>query len=96
MRAAMTAAALVALAGCIPARIVESDGPVVTFAWSSAETSLDRVYQLAINYCDGWNAPPRLVADQIDGQQHRSTFRCTPRETLPFGQSPAGRLLERF
>ena len=84
------------LAGCIPAKIVESDGPRVTYAWSSADTSLDRVYQLAITYCDGWNAPPRLIGDQIDGEQHRSTFKCVPRPTLPFGQTPAGRVLDRL
>jgi hypothetical protein len=98
--AAKAAAVLVTLlplaAGCIPARIVEADGPVVTFAWSSADTSLDRVYSLAIDYCDNWNAPPRLVADYVDGERHTSTFRCTPRETLPLGQSPPGRLLNRL
>ena len=62
----------------------------------SAETELDRVYSLAITYCDDWNAPPRLVADEIDGEQHTSTFACVPRPTLPFGQSPVGRALERF
>ena len=89
-------AMLVLLVGCIPAKIVESDGPRVTFAWSSADTTLDRVYTLAINYCDGWNAPPRLVSDQIDGQQHTSTFACVPRATLPFGQSPMGRALNQI
>jgi hypothetical protein len=87
---------LVPSAGCIPAKIVEADGPRVTFAWSSADTSLDRVYSLAINYCDGWNAPPKLVADTVDGQQHTSTFACVPRPTLPFGQTPVGKLLNRI
>jgi hypothetical protein len=87
---------LVPLAGCIPAKIVEADGPRVTFAWSSADTSLDRVYSLAINYCDGWNAPPRLIADNIEGQQHTSTFKCLPRQTLPLGQTPVGRALNRL
>ena len=84
------------LAGCIPAKIVEADGPIVTFAWNSADTSLDRVYRLAITYCDGWNAPARLIGDQIEGEQHRSTFKCVPRPTLPFGQTPPGRLLNRL
>lgn len=89
-------AILLPLAACIPAKIVESDGPKVTFAWSSADTSLDRVYSLAISYCNGWNAPAKLVADTIDGQQHTSTFACVARPTLPFGQSPVGRLLNRI
>ena len=59
-----------ALGGCIRASIVEADGPRVTYSWSKADTSLDRVYSLAISYCDGWNAPPKLIADQIDGEQH--------------------------
>jgi hypothetical protein len=87
---------LLPLAACIPAKIVEADGPRVTYSWSSADTSLDRVYSLAITYCDPWNAPPRLVADTVDGQQHSSTFECVPRPTLPFGQSPAGRLLNKI
>lgn len=85
-----------ALAGCIRASIVEADGPRVTYAWSKADTSLDRVYSLAINYCNGWNAPPKLVADEIDGEQHRSTFKCVPRPTMPFGKTPPGRLLEKI
>ncbi len=72
-----------ALAGCVPARIVATDGPQVTYAWNANETSLDRVYNLAFDYCDGWNAPPRLVTDSIDGEEHRSTFRCIPRPTYP-------------
>lgn len=86
----------VLLCGCIPAKIVENDGPLVTYAWKSDETSLDRVYSLAINYCDGWNAPPRLVSDRIEGDEHRSTFRCEPRKTLPLGKTPVGRLLNRI
>jgi hypothetical protein len=89
-------AILMPVAACIPATIVESDGPRVTFAWNSADTSLDRVYTLAISYCDGWNAPPRLVSDQIDGRQHTSTFACVPRQTLPFGQSAPGKLLNKL
>ena len=85
-----------ALAGCIRASIVEADGPRVTYAWNKADTSLDRVYSLAINYCNGWNAPPKLVADEIDGEQHRSTFKCVPRPTMPFGKTPPGRLLEKI
>ncbi len=86
----------VLLCGCIPAKIVDSDGPQVTYSWKSGETSLDRVYSLAIDYCDGWNAPPRLIGDQIEGDEHRSTFKCVPRKTLPLGQTPAGRLLNRL
>ncbi len=58
-KAILVLGVLLPLAACIPAKIVEADGPRVTFAWSSADTSLDRVYSLAINYCDGWNAPPQ-------------------------------------
>jgi hypothetical protein len=94
--AILTLGILLVLAACIPAKIVEADGPRVTFAWSSADTSLDRVYSLAINYCDGWNAPPRLIADTVDGQQHTSVFVCKPRPTLPFGQSPVGELLKKI
>jgi hypothetical protein len=96
MRKAVLALITLPLVGCIPARIIDSDGPRVTFAWSAADTSLDRVYSLAINYCHGWNAPPRLVADIVDGQQHTSTFECKARATLPFGQTPPGRLLKRI
>jgi hypothetical protein len=87
---------LLALGACIPAKIVEADGPRVTFAWSSADTSLDRVYSLAINYCDGWNAPAKLIADTVEGEQHTSVFACVPRQTLPFGDSPVGRLLNKI
>jgi hypothetical protein len=87
---------VLALGACIPAKIVEADGPRVTFAWSSADTSLDRVHSLAINYCDGWNAPAKLVADTVDGEQHTSTFACVARPTLPFGDSPVGRLLNKI
>lgn len=84
------------LSACIPARIVDNDGPLVTYAWSADKTSLPKVYQLAINYCHGWNAPPRLVADKIEGDEHHSTFRCEPRKTLPLGATPPGRLLNRL
>ena len=33
------------LPGCVPATIVEADGPRVTYAWNSTETELSRVYQ---------------------------------------------------
>lgn len=95
-KAILLLGAALPLAGCIPAKIVEADGPKVTYAWSSADTSLDRVYSLAITYCDPWNAPAKLVADTVDGQQHLSTFACVPRSTLPFGQSPVGRLLNKI
>ena len=67
----------------------------MTYSWSKADTSLDRVYSLAISYCDGWNAPPKLIADQIDGEQHTSTFKCVPRPTLPFGQHGPGPATEQ-
>ncbi|MGD9510885.1 MAG: hypothetical protein AB7I59_01035 [Geminicoccaceae bacterium] len=86
----------VLLCGCIPAKIVASDGPQVTYSWNSNETSLQRVYELAISYCEYWNAPPRLIGDAIEGDEHRSTFRCVPRETLPFGKTPVGKLLNRI
>jgi hypothetical protein len=84
------------LAACIPAKIVEAEGRRVTYQWSSADTSLDRVYSLAINYCDGWNAPPKLIADTVEGDQHTSVFMCTPRPTLPFGNTPVGRVLDKI
>lgn len=71
------------LTGCVPASIVANDGPRVTYAWNGDETSLDRVYSLATSYCNGWHAPPRLVGDDIEGNQHRSTFACVPPPTLP-------------
>ena len=95
-KAILVLGVLLPMAACIPAKIVEADGPRVTYAWSSADTTLDRVYSLAINYCDGWNAPPKLVADTVDGQQHTSIFACVPRPTLPFGQSAVGRLLNKI
>src|SRR4051794_41132811 len=85
-----------ALAGCIRASIVEADGPRVPYAWSKADTSLDRVYSLAISYCNGWNAPPKLVIDQIDGEQPTTTYNRVARPPLPFGQSPPGRLLNKL
>jgi hypothetical protein len=97
MRKPVTVIALLGcLAGCVPARIVEADGPRVTYAWNSKETELSRVYSMAISYCDYWNAPPRLVADETVGDQRTSTFACVPRPTLPFGQSPVGRAIEWF
>ena len=77
---------LVGLAGCVPAKIVASDGPRVTYEWNSTETKLDRVYSLAIDYCDSWNAPPRVVGDTVNGDQHRTTFACVPRPTLPLNK----------
>lgn len=71
------------LAGCIPARIVETQGRQVTFAWDSRETRIARVHTLAIDWCHRWNAPPALLGDQVDGYLHRTTFVCRPRETLP-------------
>lgn len=71
------------LAGCIPARIVESEGRQVTFAWDAQETRLARVHRLAIDYCHRWNAPPALLDDQVQGDLHRTTFVCRPRETWP-------------
>lgn len=97
MRKLVTIMALLGcLPGCVPAKIVEADGPRVTYTWNGNETKLDKVYGLAISYCDYWNAPPRLVADDIAGEQHTSTFACVPRPTMPFGQSPVGRALDYF
>lgn len=76
---------LVALpTACVPARIVESEGRRVTFAWDPRRTRLARVYELAIGYCHRWNAPPEFVANEIleDGRR-RTTFACRPRPTLP-------------
>ena len=87
---------LLVLAACIPAKIVEADGPRVTFAWSSADTSLDRVYSLAINYCDGWNAPPRLVSDTVDGLQHTLDLRVQAAPDPALRQSPVGELLKKI
>ena len=89
-------ALLAGLVGCVPATIVEADGPKVTYSWSSKDTELKRVYSLAISYCDYWNAPARLMADDIAGDQHTSTFACVPRPTMPFGQSPIGKALNWF
>jgi hypothetical protein len=81
------AACLTPLAGgCTPARIVATDGPRVTYAWKASETTISRVYQLAIYYCDNWNAPPQLVGDTIDGDQRTTTFACRPRPTLPLNR----------
>lgn len=79
--ALLTAATL--LVGCTPARIVEAQGPRVTYAWSAERTTIARVNRLAISYCSRWNAPPWLLADEVDGNYHRTTFVCRPRETLP-------------
>lgn len=79
---ALLAAAL-PLASCTPARIVEAEGPRVTYAWDAERTTIARVNRLAITYCTRWNAPPRLLADEADGTQRRTTFVCRPRETLP-------------
>jgi hypothetical protein len=81
------AACLAPLAGgCMPARIVSADGPRVTYAWNASETTISRVYQLAIYYCDGWNAPPRLVGSTVEGDQRTTTFACVPRPTLPLNR----------
>jgi hypothetical protein len=72
--------------GCAPARIVAADGPRVTYAWRSSETSISRIYQLAIYYCNAWNAPPRLVGDTVEGDQRTTTFACVPRPTLPLNR----------
>jgi hypothetical protein len=77
---------LAPLAGCIPARIVETNGPRVTYAWNAGETDLSRVFQLAASYCNSWNAPPRFVGDSIEGDEHRTTFACAPRPTLPLNR----------
>jgi YD repeat-containing protein len=71
------------LPGCIPARIVETQGRQVTFAWDARETRIARVHTLAIDFCHRWNAPPALLDDQVDGYLHRTTFVCRPRETMP-------------
>jgi hypothetical protein len=73
-----------ALAGCTPARIVAHDGPQVTYAWNAQETRIARVYELAVSYCDPWRAPPQLLEDHTDGDEHRTTFVCRARGTLPF------------
>ena len=97
MRNAIAVLGILPLLGaCIPAKIVEADGPRVTYQWSSKDTSLDRVYSLALSYCDGWNAPPKLIADTVEGEQHTSVFTCTPRPTLPFGDTPVGRALDKI
>ena len=97
MRNAMMVLGLLPLlAACIPAKIVEAEGRRVTYQWRTGDTTLDRVYSLAITYCDGWNAPPKLVADTIEGDQHTSVFECTPRKTLPFGDTPVGRALDKI
>ncbi len=84
------------LPGCIPAKIVEADGPQVTYSWNGQDTELNKVYRLAINYCNSWNAPPELAGDKVSGDLHTTTFVCRSRGTLPFGQSPAGKLINRF
>ena len=71
------------LAGCIPARIVEAEGKRVTFAWDARETEIARVHSLALDWCERWKAPPALVADQVDGTRHATTFVCRPRASLP-------------
>ena len=73
----------------MPATIVANDGPRVTYAWNGDETRLDRVYSLATSYCNGWHAPPRLVGDDVEGKQHRTTFACVPPPTMPFNRSAA-------
>lgn len=78
---------MVALAtGCIPARIVESEGRQVTFAWDARDTRISRVYSLAINWCHRWRGPPELVTDRVEGTLHRTTFVCRAREGLPINR----------
>jgi hypothetical protein len=72
--------------GCTPARIVAADGPRVTYAWKASETTISRVYQLAVSYCDGRNAPPRLVGDTVDGDERTTTFACVPWPTMPLNR----------
>lgn len=76
-------AATAPLAGCTPARIVEAEGPRVTYAWDAERTTIARVNRLAITYCTRWNAPPVLLASEAEGNHRRTTFVCRPRETLP-------------
>lgn len=80
---AFLAGAIPLLAGCIPARIVETEGKQVTFAWDGRQTSIARVQTLAINWCHRWKAPPALVADQVEGTRHLTTFVCRPRPSRP-------------
>ena len=83
----LAALALAALAmGCIPARIVESEGKQVTFAWDARETEVSRVYGLAIDWCHRWKGPPELVDDHVEGDLHRTTFVCRAREGLPINR----------
>jgi hypothetical protein len=76
-------ACLGALSACTRARIVSTEGRTVTFSWNAQETTIGRVHALAINWCHRWNAPPALIADRVEGDQHTTTFTCTPRPTLP-------------
>jgi hypothetical protein len=71
------------LLGCTPARIVAHDGPQVTYAWNAQDTKIARVYELAVSYCDAWRAPPQILDDHIEGAEHRTTFVCRSRPTLP-------------
>lgn len=80
---AILAATAPLLAGCIPARIVGSEGKRVTFAWDARETEIARVHTLAIDWCERWKAPPALVDDRVEGTRHATTFVCRPRPSLP-------------
>jgi hypothetical protein len=72
-----------ALSGCTPARIVAAEGKQVTYGWNARETRIAKVYELAIFYCHAWNAPPALISDRAEGDQHTTTFVCQARPTLP-------------
>ena len=53
-----------------------------------------KALQRLLNYLS--ERDPLLVADVVDGEQHTSTFACVARPTLPFDQSPVGRLLNKI
>jgi hypothetical protein len=72
-----------ALPSCTPARIVAAEGKQVTYRWNVRETRIAKVHELAIFYCDRWNAPPALVSNQVEGDQRTTTFVCRPRPTQP-------------
>ena len=78
-----TLSALLLVAGCTRAWIVESDGPRVTYAWHPDQATIGGVFRMATNYCTNWNAPAVLVSDTIEGELHRTTFICRPPPTLP-------------
>ena len=65
------------LPGCVPAKIVEADGPRVTYSWNAQDTELSRVYQLAINYC-------KLAVVSVDSPVVNDAFRTGLRASFPF------------